>query len=106
MSYYTPYKIGVYVSVCPFSGQKGKRAEPPNVKKGQKQEVPAFSCHLLLDLCRILRKWVIRDAEHYGKVENVFTSCFACQIGKILVIANMCSVPGLNETLEMHFTIW
>ena len=67
--------------MCPFSGQKGKRAEPPNVKKGQKQEVPAFSCHLLLDLCRFLRKGVIRDAEHYGEVKNVVTSCFARQTG-------------------------
>ena len=81
MSYYTPYKIGVYVSVCPFSGQKGKRAEPPNVKKGQKQEVPAFSCHLLLDLCRFLKIGVSRDAERNGEVQNGFTSCFARQTG-------------------------
>ena len=89
MSYYTPYKIGVYVSVCPFSGQKGKRAEPPNVKKGQKQEVPAFSCHLLLDLCRFHKTGVSRDAEHYGEVENGITSCFARQTGSASIFLSV-----------------
>ena len=63
------------------SRQKGKRAEPPKVRTGQKQEVSAFSCHLLLDLCRFLRKAVYQNAGHYGEVENVVTSCFVCQTG-------------------------
>ena len=47
MSYNTPYKIGVYGSVSPSSGQKGKRAEPPKVRTGQKQKCqhfPAIYC--------------------------------------------------------------
>ena len=67
--------------MCPFSGQKGERAELPKVRMGKNQEVSAFSCHLLLDLCRFLRMGVSRDAEHYGEVENVVTSCFARQTG-------------------------
>ena len=81
MSYYTPYKIGVYGSVSPSSGQKGKRAEPPKVRTGQKQKVSAFSCHLLLDLCHFLRKGVSRDAERKGEVQNGLTSCLARQTG-------------------------
>ena len=73
-------KICVYVKAYPLSGQKGKRAEPPKVRAGQKQEVSEFSCHLLLDLCRFLRMGVSRDAEHYGEGKNVVTSCFARQI--------------------------
>ena len=69
------------VSVCPFPGEKSKRAEPPQVRMGQKQEVSAFSCHLLLDLCHFLRIGVSRDAERNGEVQNGFTSCFARQTG-------------------------
>ena len=85
MSYYAPYKIGVYVSVSPSSGQKGKRAEPPKVKTGQKQKVSAFSCHLLLDICYFLRKGVSRDAERKGEVQNGLTSCLACQTGSEMI---------------------
>ena len=75
-------KILVYVKVCPMSGLKGKRREPLKVRMGQKHKVSAFSCHLLLDLCLFLRIRVFLDAEHYGEVENVITSCFARQTGK------------------------
>ena len=65
------------VSVCPFSGQKGKRAEPPKVRKAQKEELSAFSCHLLIVPCRFLSKGVSRDDGHNGEADNVVTSCFA-----------------------------
>ena len=47
-------KLVFIVSVCPFPGRKGKRAEPPKVGMGQKQEGSALSYHLVLDLCRFL----------------------------------------------------
>ena len=89
MSYNTPYKIGVYGSVSPSSGQKGKRAEPPKVRTGQKQKVSAFSCHLLLDLCHFLRKGVSRDAERKGEVQNGLTSCLARQTGSASIFLSV-----------------
>ena len=35
----------------------------------------------LIDSRRFLRERVSRDAEHYGEVQNVITSCFARQTG-------------------------
>ena len=86
---YTPYKKLCLCKRCPLSGQKAKRAEPPKVRTGQKQEVSAVSCHLLLDLFRFLRKAVSLDEDHYGEVKNVVTSCFASQTGSASIFLSV-----------------
>ena len=35
-----------------------------------KQEVSAFSCHILIDPCHFLRKGVSRDTERNGEIQN------------------------------------
>ena len=106
----------VYIfSVCPFPGHKGKRGEPPKVSMGQKREVLAFSCHLLLHLCRFLRKGVSRDAKYYDEVENVITSCFACQTGsasiyhwflQIMSVGNVLLLISMNDKMAKSVLIW
>ena len=101
--------ICVYETVCPFSGQKGKRAEPPKVRTGQKQEVSAFSCHLLIDLCHFLRTGVSQDYEHNGEVENVVTSCFPRLAGSATIFLSVIDwfVPFSHERGFLGYeTLW
>ena len=56
MSYYTLYKIGVYVST--------------------------FSCQILIDPCRFRNKGVSQSVDHSCEAENVVTPCFAHQTGR------------------------
>ena len=50
-SYYTLHNIGVFVSVLPFSGQKGEKGRNSKSQNGVKQERSALSSHLLIDPC-------------------------------------------------------
>ena len=61
-------KIRVYVKLCLFSRKKGEKGRKSLSHNGPKQEVSAFSCHLLLDLCRFLRIGVSRDAKRNDEV--------------------------------------
>ena len=63
------------------SRAKGEKGRTSKSKNGQEQEISAFSCHLLLDLCRFLKIGVSRDAERNGEVQNGLTSCFVRQAG-------------------------
>ena len=81
MSYYTPCKNLCLWNCVSIFRAKGKGQNLQKSEMDQKQEVSAFSYHLLFDLCRFLRMGVSQDYEHNGEVENVFTSCFVCQTG-------------------------
>ena len=61
------------ITVFMADGKKGRTSKH--------QKVPVFSCHLLIDPCRLLRQGVSRDAEHNVEVQNSFTSCSARQMG-------------------------
>ena len=81
MSYYTLYKIGVYVSVWSlFQDRRGRgRTSKCQNKPNRKcQHFPV--CNWLI--CTAFQGiGVSQGVEHYGEAQNVMTSCFYHQTG-------------------------
>ena len=79
MSYYTPYKIGVYVSVSPSSGQKGKGQNLQKSERAKNRKCRHFPAIYCLIYAIFSGKGVSRDVERKGEVKNGLTSCLARQ---------------------------